>query len=637
MAMKRLQVSLLALLACAPNAGIAQDIILDEIVVTANRTETEAGRTGVSVAVVTEDDLKRLRQVSVAETLSRLPGVSLSQQGPFGNSTNLRVRGADGRYLAVFIDGIKVSDPSATQTSFDFGTLMTADISRIEVLRGSQSALWGGSAVGGVINITTRGATEEGTRQTIEAEAGSFGTARLSYGYAMKSATTEMGVNLTHLHSDGFSAIAGTAEADGVDATRLSFNLRHALTDTVTLGASLFRQVAQQEYDGSNSFTYALEDQDNLQTRTETGARVFAEIAAGNTDHVVDLSWFDIGRKLDEQGDLPTDPRNVSRFGGDRLALGWKATTTLSDQVSFVYGADATQERADYDNLPDGSADTVITGAFGQALWAPRDDLDLSATLRADHNSTFGTFPTGRLAANWRPADGTTLRAAVATGFRAPSIDERFGDYSIQEFQGNPDLSPEESLSFEIGVEQDFTGGATLSVTAFRLEIDNLVTYAPCPYIDPDNFNFFCQPGTVSTLENIAGTSIRQGVEVAGALPLSDTMTLGLAYTYTDARTATGGRIGFVPRHDLGLTLDAALSDRLSGAVTLKSASDRYDSFYGVTLDAYTVVNAEARYDLTDTAQAYLRVENVLDTDYELVSGYANSGRAVYVGFAASF
>jgi vitamin B12 transporter len=305
--------------------------------------------------------------------------------------------------------------------------------------------------------------------------------------------------------------------------------------------------------------------------------------------------------------------------------------------LSLVYGADATQERADYDNLPDGSADTVITGAFGQVLWAPRDDLDLSATLRADHNSTFGTFPTGRLAANWRPADGTTLRAAVATGFRAPSIDERFGDYTIQEFQGNPDLSPEESLSFEIGVEQDFAGEATLSVTAFRLEIDNLVTYAPCPYIDPDTFNFFCQPGTVSTLENVAGTSIRQGVEVAGALPVSDSMTLGLAYTYTDARTATGGRIGVVPRHDLGLTLDAALTDRMSGAVTLKSVSDRYDSFYGLTLDAYTVVNAEVRYDVTDTAQAYLRVENVLDTDYELVSGYANSGRAVYVGFSASF
>jgi vitamin B12 transporter len=141
----------------------AQDIELDEIVISAFKTAIERIRTGVSVSVIDPSAKAAPDSVQVSESLSRLPGVSVSTQGPLGSPARLRIRGADQRYIAVFVDGIRVTDPTSVQTEYDIGTLPSANVGRIEVLRGSQSALWGGSAVGGVVNISTPRPTEDGT------------------------------------------------------------------------------------------------------------------------------------------------------------------------------------------------------------------------------------------------------------------------------------------------------------------------------------------------------------------------------------------------------------------------------------------------------------------------------------------
>lgn len=593
---------------------------LDDIVVTANRAPSQLARTGVSVAALSAQDLTSAP--TVAESLSRLPGVSIAAQGPFGNPANLRVRGADGRYLAVYVDGVRVDDPTGTEVKYDFGSLMTSDVGRIELLRGSQSALWGGSAVGGVINITTRGAMEDGFHQTAEVEVGSYATARLGYGLTFKTDRLELALNASHLQTDGFSAAADGTEADGAKASRLSFSARYKVSDVVTVGASAFTQKTRQEYDGYDANSI-LGDLPNTRNQTEAGGRVFAEVETGATKHTFGLTSFHSDRR-------PTDENGTSRFDGKRVALSYQGETEVSSAFSLIYGADWTRETASYDNLPGGKANTEISGAFAQALWAPTEQIDVSATLRGDNNSTFGTFTTGRLAVAWRPADGTTVRAALANGFRAPSLDERFGDYPSQGFVGNPALRPEESRSYELGVEQAFANGAKLSVTAFRLEVANLIAATK-------NFD---------TLENTAGVSTRQGVEIAASVPFG-AATLGLSYTNTDAMRpgSTPGsaarRLTQVPRQDIALTLDTDLSDRLSAGVELRRLSDRMDNdantFALVEMPDVTVLNASASYDLTDSAEAYLRLENLTDADYELADGYGTPGRSIYVGLRAKF
>lgn len=617
-AMKRLSISLLALVAAWP--ALAQDIALDEIVVTANRTETTRGRTGVSASVIDPSDLGAGRQTGIADAFTRLPGLSVSQQGPFGSAATLRIRGADQRYIAVFVDGVRVTDPTSTETKFDFGTLPAFAADRIEVLRGSQSALWGGSAVAGVVNITTARPTTEDTAQEIVVEAGTYATMNLGYTLTRRSGPLDTALTLSHLRTDGFSAAASGTEADGGEATRLSATLRYQLTDTLALGAAVFAQKTEADYDGFDADFVPI-DADNRQERVETGARLFAELATGNTAHVFETTAFRIRRDYDqEDGPFDTDTvRDLSAFDGSRLTLGWQATTEVSPDLRLVYGIDTMTEKGRYTNLPSGTADTTIRGAFAQALWAVTPDLDVSATLRGDNHSSFGQFTTGRLALAWRPTQATTLRFAAATGFRAPSIDEMFGDYGS--FVGNPNLTPEESQSFELGIERTFAGGASISATAFRLDIENLIR----------------ANGTSSSLENIMGQSVRQGVELAASLPLGERVNLGLAYTYTDARDPQGDRLALVAYNDLALSLTAEVGADLTAGVTVKHVTGRLDDFVTGPLPDYTVVGATVDYDLGAGRSAYLRVENLFGQEYQTSKGYAASGRALYVGLRASF
>lgn len=612
--MKGLNVSIIALVAALAVPAQAQEIELDEIVVSAFKTAIERIRTGVSVSVV--DPSANAAPVSAVETLNRLPGVSVSTQGALGSAARLRIRGADQRYIAVFVDGIRVTDPTATQTEFDFGTLPSANIGRIEVLRGSQSALWGGSAVGGVVNIETPRATEDGTTQQAQVEAGRYDTRSLSYGLAHKAGALETTLNLSHFLTDGYSAFDGGTEADGAEVNRVSATLRYQVNGTLALGGALFHQRGSNEFDGYNNITYAFEDQANSQKREETGTRVFAELSLGNTEHVFDLTRYQVGREI-------IDDNGFNTFDGSRTTASWQATTEFSEALTMVHGADTMLEEAEYSQLTGGIADTRISGAFGQALWAVNGQLDVSATMRVDRHSSFGNFETGRLSVAYRPDDMTTLRAAIATGFRAPSIDELFGDYPTQAFIGNPALTPEESLSYELGVEREFGNGAVVSATLFQLDVENQIQYQ------------FALP--LSTVANIPGTSLRKGLELAAEMPLGDRANLALAYTYTDARRQTGARIGLVPKHELTLSLNGDITDQLSAGASVKHVVDRLDDFGFAPMPDFTVVNAEVGYKISDGAEAYLRIENIFDEDYQTSQGYGTSGRAAFVGLRATF
>lgn len=617
--MKQSIISALALSAAMGLPARAQDstdglIILDPVTLSANRTATEANRTGAAVSVITKVDLQASGGLSPLTVLAGLPGLSFSQQGGLGQSANLRIRGADTRYIAVYFDGIRITDPSSTQTALDYGTLPTLGIAGIEVLRGSQSALWGGSAVGGVINFTSAAAEEEGVHQEVALQAGDLGTAALSYSLTQKTGDLEAALTLSHSQTDGYSAAAIGTERDAARLSRLSLTGKYHVTDTLTLGAAAFTQYSDVDYDGYDPFTYTLEDQDNALRRREAGARLFAELSAGNTEHVFDLTRYDIGRVYDDEFS-PAD------YDASRTTLGWTATTEVSDQIKLVYGADWMREEASYTNLTSGSADTRQYGGFAQVLWAPRDDLDLAATLRRDEHSSYGGFTSGRLALAWRPAEGTTLRAALATGFRAPSLDELYGDYPAFFFHGNPDLAPEESTSYELGIEQEFGAGARLTATLFRLNIDNLIATS----------------ADYSSLENVAGQSVRQGLELGAEVELGAAATLGLSYTYIDATRATGTRLALVPRHDLTLKLDAQLADRVKAGVSVHHVADRLDDFASFQMPDYTVVDARISYDLNGETEVWGGVGNLFDQDYQTSNGFAAPGRTIYVGLRKSF
>ena len=624
--MQRPLISLLALAIAAPVTAHSQVIDLGEIVVSANLTPTAAARTGVSVSVITAQDLETAGDQLLSSYLARMPGVGVVQSGPAGTAASLRIRGAEPRYVAVYVDGVRVDDPTSITTEFDFGAMSTADIGRIEILRGSQSALYGGSAVGGVVNITTRGAMKDGFSQSVALEAGSNATLAGRYSLGFRSDRLETALTLSHQRSDGFSAYntlprTPGLEKDGIEATRLSFSARYQATETLAVGASVFAQDTVSDYDGF------LSDAANTVKRHESGARVFAELTTGNTDHVFDLTRYDVTRRNFAAGVAAGD------FDGTRTGVSYQGTTKLSSAFTLVYGADSMTEKAVTAAQPGGRS-TRISGAFVQGLWAPRDDLNLSASLRHDRNSAYGNFNSGRIALAWQASDAVTLRGAVARGFRAPSIYEQFGDPRFG-IGPNAAVGPETSRSFEFGADLTLAGGARLSATLFRIDVQNAIDYCGLwadPCLTP------IAAGFTNQYENKLGTSKRQGVELGASVPLGDRLTLGAGYTYTDARKPAGTRLPRVPRHDLTLSLDGEVTDRLRAGVTLHHVADRpRDGFPAIAMPSYSVVSARMAYQLNDSTDLSLRVENLFDKQYQTVQGYGTQGRAVFVGLRKSF
>ncbi|OZB20485.1 MAG: hypothetical protein B7X55_00165 [Rhodobacterales bacterium 34-62-10] len=606
--------SLMAFLLAGTAPVFAQDapiFDLDEIVFSPNLVPTALSRTGSSVTVVSEEELSAAGDQQLSSYLSRLPGLSVSNEGAMGQQSILRLRGSDSRYVAVLVDGVRVDDPTGITVGFNFGHLTAADIGRIEVLRGSQSALFGGSAVAGVVNITTKRAEAEGFSQRFAAEVGSFDSASAQYTMQFRDEQFEAALTLSKVKTGGFSAYDTlpkdpTLEDDEFESDRISFAMRYQVSDVFAVGLTAFAQKTDSDYDDFGA------DANNRQERQETGARLFAEFETGNTQHVFDVTRYEITREFFSP--------SRDRYNGDRTGFSYQGTTEISPSLTLVYGADTTEETAltpsDIRNK------TRISGIFVQGIWAPSDDLDISLTARVDENSDFGTFSTSRVAAAWQASESVTIRGALARGYRAPSIFERFGE-PLFDITGNPSLEPESSDSAEIGLDYTLANGGVLGATAFFLSVENRIDYVF---------------GSPARYENVVGRSETKGVELSAKVPLSDRISVGANYTYTDARRPDRTRQSRVARHDFGLSLDAEITDRLRGSLSLQHVADRPDDgFPAVAMDDFTVVNANFRYEITDSLEASFRIENLFDEQFQHVAGYAAPDRAFYVGLSSRF
>lgn len=608
-------------------AGAQQIINLEEITFSANLTATEIQRAGASVSVLTREDIRNSGASDMTTLLQRLPGVTVTQAGGVGSPASLRIRGTDARYIATFIDGIRVDDPSNTQTQTDIGQIGLSNVSRIEVLRGSQSALYGGSAVGGVVNITTLRAEEDGIEQSFELEGGSYRSLRASYGLAFRMDRLELSLGVSRQQTDGHTAYEGTpggivydpgAERDGYRQTRLNFAARYEVTDVLALGITSFVQRSRTEYDTNERFGFASIDpeSDAVGDWRQWGARAFAEVDLEIGRQEIGMTRYFVERRYIENvvnPDAFVFPSD-NTYTGQRTRLDWKGVSEITQAYTLIYGAD--WEREDYDQtgtFGDLNSRTQIAGVFAQLLAQPRDDLDLTLALRHDDHSRFGGFTTGRVSLAWQVTDSATLRGQVARGFRAPSNFELFSNF------GDPDLAPETSLSYELGADVFLKTGGRLSATLFEVQIDDRIDY-----------DFVTR-----RYAQIEATRSR-GLELEATLPVTDRIDSSLSYTFTRARITEGPNSGDpvprVPRHDLTLGAIIQVTDAIRGSISATTVAGRTGG-----LGSYTTVDLGTRYALTDHTDLSLRVTNLLDRDYQQIQGYKTPGRAFYLGIAARF
>ncbi|MGB0498118.1 MAG: TonB-dependent receptor plug domain-containing protein [Rubricella sp.] len=621
--MKRLLLLTTCLATALPAAGQTR---LDDIVSAADWTPVEAVRTGGAIEVITREELDAAGDARLIDILARVPGVSVANGGT-GNTT-IAMRGAYQQFITVLVDGVEVSDPAQSNTVADLSTFLAGDIEQIEILRGSQSTIHGAKAIGGIISITTRRPRAMGTEVFASMEAGAFGTAELAAGFTALGERGDLSFSARTYQTDGFSQYTGGTEADGRTFSSLSLSGGYAISDALTLGATLFHENDYIEYDENGA------DADNTSDRVRTGGRLSLDIEAPGS------AWT---HSLFAEGylsDRTEEGENGAEYEGARGHAGYIGSVDLG-RTGLVFGTEFTSESALNQTAFSDVDDTVeVATVLGEVSVDLTERWLVSFGGRIDDHSIFGQYDSLRFATSFRASETLRFRASAGTGYRAPSLAEL-----LDERNGNPDLEPEESVSYDFGVDytRDFdTRSVALSATAFSIATDNLIGFGfiPADPADPDDFDRF--PSV-----QIPGETTRQGIELGLSIDWARSG-IGFGYTLTETERPDGQQLVRVPEQEISLSGYVQATERLRLDATAYMPLDMIDQDFTacdpvtfacpfVDLGGYVLLDVQARYALSDEVTARLRIENLLDEDYQNIATYATPGRSAYLGVSARF
>ena len=575
----------------------ADDIDLNEISISANRVATPLEDVGSSVTVLSQDDISASSEAYVIDFITQVPGVNVSQNGPKGSTSGLTLRGLGLQYVKVLVDGIDIGDVSSIPVMANLSGIMLNEIDRIEILQGSQSALYGSSAIGGVISLTTKKATKDET--TLSLEAGSYGTVSLKAGKTFLSENSDVLVSGSYFSTDGFSAKADGIENDGYSSSRMSVTGNYYISDKNSVSVSMFKQDEDGDQDGYDPISFAFIDKtDEVYSNDSLGVAANLEMNTGSVVRNLQFNFFNIDR-------FYTGPYN---YEGTNLEVSWEEKRTFGEGA-LIYGIVADNERTLIEGLQKAINKSHI---FSEYIFSDETKFSFTVSGRASGHSEFGGSSTGRINASYKLDNGTILRSSLGSGYRAPSLYELFAP-----FYGNSSLQPETSVATDIGVELPFVGDqAALSATIFETTISDRIVY--------DNNTFAYGQSTESEK--------RAGYEIGLNYKVNPRSEVNLSFTYTD--DGNGNRVQKVPESDFTLSARTELQSGVNLSGSFQSVMGLEDF---VPLPDYNIVSVRGSYPLTENVNVYLRAENIFDTKYQTTSDYGTSGQAFYTGFTAKF
>ena len=610
-------ISLLALATATP--ALAETSDSDAIVVTASGIEQSRDEVGQAITVIDAATIEKRQSVDVVDLLATTPGVRFNRTGGTGSVAGVSLRGAETTQTLVLIDGAKVNDPSGIGDGYDFGHLLTGNISRIEVLRGSNSVVHGSQAIGGVVSLMTATPTDGfaanasadyGYSETLTAKADVSGTAGRVSG----------GIGGAYFRTDGISSAAVGTEKDGYKNFAGNARLKVAFSDALSLDLRGYYINADLDYD--SFFGAPADSADVARLDQYVGyAGLNLGLFDGSFTSRAAVTWLRNDRDYYfVRGTAPD-----YGYSGTNLRFEYQGVVAPSDSAKLIFGYE--HERPDYDFFGFGSTHSQkanIDSVYALGIVQPFAGLSLTGGVRHDDHSQFGGATTLGANANYSPNDGATnIRLSYGEGFKAPSLYQLFDAFS-----GNAALRPERSKSYDFGIDQSLADGrALISLTAFLRNTTDQINY--------DNATF--------TYGNIDRTRAK-GIEATLALKPVGALNVTASYSYIDARDRSG-RPAFdgkrLPRraeHAISVSADYDWSFGLSTGATLTMVGDSFDNATNIVrLDGYALAGIRASLPIGEHLEIYGRVDNLFDADYTTAAGYGVYGRAAYGGVRARF
>ncbi|WP_454597100.1 TonB-dependent receptor plug domain-containing protein [Qipengyuania sp. SM2507] len=581
------------------------DDAAEAITVTATGLFTRIENTGQAVTVIGTKEIESVQGAEITRVLARAPGVAFSRNGPPGAFTGVRLRGGEAEQLLVLIDGVRVADPASPSGGFDFGTLTTGTVGKIDLLRGSNSTIWGSDAIAGVLDVSTRGrgglagSVEYGVRDTLSASA-TGGLSEDAY-FA--------GLSASYFRTDGFSAAAAGTEPDGFEQFTLGGSAFVDLTDQLELFAQGRYAISDIDIDGFPAPAFALADTLETQETEQLSG------ALGLAYYGQDLTLRGSYALADTSRDnfdpaLGTAPLFTSDGSSQNLSL--RGEYRLIGGLTLAFGGN--REWSEYRTDSDAGEDATITGAYLQAGWV-LGGLAAHVGARLDDHDRFGSATSFGGDVSYALGGGWRLRASAGEGFKAPSLFQLFSDF------GNPDLRPEKSTSLDLGIERGTRGsGFHAAATAFRRDSEDLIGF------DIATFAY----------ANIARARA-QGLEVELGADLAPGLRIAGVYSLIDAENRmTGNELARRPRHSATLFADWQTPIGAVIGADLRLVGDSFDNAANsVRIDGYEVFDLRASFPMTDALEVFGRVENVFDEAYQTAAGYGSPGRGAFLGVRA--
>ena len=578
---------------------------VDEIIVKGARIETPASNFGSSIFILNSEDI-RLRGIrSAIDAISSSPGVTTKKNGSFGGVGSVRIRGASSSQTLVLVDGVPVNDASSPGGGYNFEYLDTSNIERIEVLRGSQSTLWGSDAIGGVVNIFTKSAKDNSVN--ILSETGSFGLRKINSEFGLVSNFGKFLFLVDDTSLDGISKADrkdGNIEKDGFETNSYSFK-GNTEVNNIEIKGLLSYIKSDVEYD-SFGFVTGVQDGDE---------RSITEEFTGN----LTLKFNLFGEKLENtfsfnQSDISRDyfTDNNLTFGadGDRKLYRYQGNTGFGKYNKIAFGFEKEESSVSLDKLS-------IDSLFLLYQFQPIKDLVVSAGIRNDDNKGFSSKTTRKIAAAYKISENISIKSSWGEGFKVPTIFQTTF-FCCGANSANTNIRPEVSTSYDLGFDFSLKDKFSFSFIYFKQDVNNQI-----------NFSF-----SLGGYENIDFVE-SDGFEISSNSKVSETVNLFINYSYIDSIDGNGLRLINIPKDSGELVLTYAPSSKLSGSMALKYNGSEI-STYG-NLNSWSRVDINLFYKLNNFSEVYFRVENLFDEDYQQVFGYGTPDRSGLVGIKVTF
>ena len=624
----------------------AKDIPI--IVISAGKSPQSLSVVGSDVSILNENTISSSGESFVGDILSEnLMGMNYFQSGGYGTVSGIQLRGQPKRYSTVYLNGIKLSDPSTPSNDYYFGNLMNNSLETVEVLKGSQSTLYGHGAIAGAINLYTKKG-KEGHHQAGAINAGSFGTRNMNLSYDGKEDNFDYFFEASKFSSDGISARIDDDEKDRYRNDNYVANIGYQISDQIRTETYINYTDTFLEYDAVGLSSTDDNSSDDQQTLFSTKLI----LNNGNLLNTIAYNKTYFLRETVTGYESATPAKQMHEGQRDALSLVGKYNLDLDTKV--VYGLEYEMDKAEipsnyttqsgsssYHSAIYAKAGEEIDSQYVDLQFRPLEKFYSTIGLRRDHHSIAGAYNTGRATFSYKLNNNSKIRSSFGTGLRFPSLNEYYFGASVVDLST---LVPEESTSFDFGIDKNIPQHAlSFSATVFNVEYEN---YIGGWASNTDNGNSYVQ-------KNTSATNKSHGIELSSNWKPMKDLNINFGYTFTDSHDgSTCSNSGDscidemnvrIPKNAFSSTIIKSFNKDITGTVQFKYVGERRDyggsdnGFAQVILEDYSLLNLYADYKLQNDYKLNFSLKNLLDENYNEALNYSTPGRSMNLKLRKQF